>query len=43
LGFTEVELRRLLKNAGYSNITTSVVHRETEAPHFETVLAAGDK
>ncbi|MEP6961119.1 MAG: metalloregulator ArsR/SmtB family transcription factor [Acidobacteriota bacterium] len=43
LGFTKVELQRYLKDAGFSNTTLAVVHRETEAPHFETVLAAGDK
>ena len=43
LGFTKVELQRLLKDTGFSNVTLAVVHQETEAPHFETVLAAGDK
>ncbi len=43
LGFTKVELQRLLTGAGFSNIQLAVVHRETEAPHFETVLATGDK
>ncbi|MEO8096483.1 MAG: metalloregulator ArsR/SmtB family transcription factor [Acidobacteriota bacterium] len=43
LGFTKVELQRYLREAGFSNISLAVVHRETEAPHFETVLAAGDR
>jgi ubiquinone/menaquinone biosynthesis C-methylase UbiE/DNA-binding transcriptional ArsR family regulator len=43
LGFTELELQRFLKNGGFTNITTSVVHRESEAPHFETLLAVADK
>ncbi len=43
LGFTKVDLQRLLKDAGFSNVSLAVVHRETEAPHFETVLAVGDK
>lgn len=43
LGFSKVELQRLLKDAGFGNISIAVVHRETEAPHFETVLAAGDR
>ncbi|MEP7351871.1 MAG: metalloregulator ArsR/SmtB family transcription factor [Acidobacteriota bacterium] len=43
LGFTKVELQRMLSGAGFHNISTAVVHRESEAPHFETVLAAGDK
>ncbi len=43
LGFTEVEARRLLRRAGFTNLGTSVVHRETKAPHFETLLAMGAK
>ena len=43
LGFTEVEALRFLREAGFKNIETSVVHREEEAPHFETLLAMGDK
>lgn len=43
LGFTKVDLQRLLKDAGFSNVSLAVVHRETEAPHFETVLGVGDR
>jgi ubiquinone/menaquinone biosynthesis C-methylase UbiE/DNA-binding MarR family transcriptional regulator len=43
LGFTEVEVRRFLNHAGFKNIETSVVHSEESAPHFETLLAVGDK
>jgi len=43
LGFTEVEVGRFLEQAGFSNVETSVVHREQEAPHFETMLAVGTK
>jgi ubiquinone/menaquinone biosynthesis C-methylase UbiE/DNA-binding HxlR family transcriptional regulator len=43
LGFSEVELRRMLNDAGFQNISTALVHREAESPHFETILAAGDK
>lgn len=43
LGFSEVELRRMLADAGFKDITTALVHREVEAPHFETILAAGTK
>jgi ubiquinone/menaquinone biosynthesis C-methylase UbiE len=32
-----------LVQAGFKNIETSVVHREEEAPHFETLLAVGEK
>ena len=43
LGFTEVELTRFLRQTGFKNIETSVVHSEEDAPHFETLLAVGDK
>jgi len=43
LGFSEVELRRMLSDAGFQNISTALVHREAESPHFETILAAGNK
>ncbi len=41
LGFTEVELRRMLRKAGFKNVSSSIVHREAKAPHFETMLASG--
>src|SRR4051794_34595114 len=43
LGFSEVELESLLQKAGFLNVLTSVVHKEAEAPHFQTLLAVGDK
>ncbi len=43
LGFTEVDIGRFLRGAGFKNIEISVVHRESEAPHFETLLAVGDR
>jgi len=43
LGFTKVELQKLLEKGGFSNPNIATVHRETEAPYFETVLATGDK
>lgn len=43
LGFSEVELRRMLQRAGFRGVATSVVHREAEAPYFETLLATGGK
>ncbi|MEI9812990.1 MAG: hypothetical protein WDO18_10125 [Acidobacteriota bacterium] len=43
LGFTKVELQRLLTEAGFKNASIASVHREVEAPHFETILATGDK
>ncbi len=43
LGFSEVELENLLARAGFQKIHTDVVHKETEAPFFQTVLATGHK
>lgn len=43
LGFTELEIERYLKNAGFKNVETAVVYREAEAPYFETMLAVGEK
>ena len=43
LGFSEVELRRMLDRAGFHSIATAVVHREAQAPHFETLLATGTR
>jgi ubiquinone/menaquinone biosynthesis C-methylase UbiE/predicted transcriptional regulator len=43
LGFSEVELESFLYKAGFSNIQTAVVHKESEAPHFQTLLATADK
>jgi ubiquinone/menaquinone biosynthesis C-methylase UbiE len=43
LGFSEVELELLLGKSGFENVHTAVVHKETEAPFFQTVLATGNK
>jgi len=43
LGFTELEIERYLKNAGFTKIETAVVYREQEAPYFETMLATAEK
>jgi ArsR family transcriptional regulator len=43
LGFTELELERYLKGAGFRNVETAIVYREPDAPHLETVLAMGEK
>jgi ArsR family transcriptional regulator len=43
LGFTELELERYLKAAGFKGVETAVIHKETEAPYFETILAVGEK
>jgi ubiquinone/menaquinone biosynthesis C-methylase UbiE/DNA-binding transcriptional ArsR family regulator len=43
LGFSEVELELLLNKAGFGNVHTAVVHKETEAPFFQTLLATANK
>jgi ArsR family transcriptional regulator len=43
LGFTELEMENYLKSAGFKNVETALVHRETEAPYLETMLAVGEK
>jgi ubiquinone/menaquinone biosynthesis C-methylase UbiE len=42
-GFTEAEVGRFLRDAGFKHIEISIVHREEKSPHFETLLAVGDK
>jgi ArsR family transcriptional regulator len=41
LGFSEIELHRMMKKAGFSKIESSIVSREADAPFFQTVLATG--
>jgi ubiquinone/menaquinone biosynthesis C-methylase UbiE len=43
LGFSEIELHRILSKAGFSQIEISIVSRETEAPYFQTLLATATK
>ncbi|MBU3666111.1 MAG: metalloregulator ArsR/SmtB family transcription factor [Chthoniobacterales bacterium] len=43
LGFSEVELMRLIEKAGFKDVEVSVVSREARAPHFQTVLATARK
>ena len=43
LGFAESDLHRWLEEAGLKKIEISVVAREEEAPHFETILAGAEK
>ena len=42
-GFAEGDLHRWLEAAGFKKIEISVVAREEQPPHFQTVLAAGEK
>jgi ArsR family transcriptional regulator len=43
LGFAESDLHRWLEQAGFKKIEISVVAREEQPPHFETVLASAEK
>src|SRR5437762_2163774 len=43
LGFAESDLHRWLEEAGFKKIEVSIVAREEQPPHFETVLAGGQK
>jgi len=43
LGFSEVELDGFLEGAGFEGVEVCTVHREKQAPHFETLLAVGQK
>ena len=43
LGFAESDLHTWIERAGFKKIEISVVAREEQPPHFETVLASGQK
>ncbi|HOC57563.1 MAG TPA: metalloregulator ArsR/SmtB family transcription factor [Verrucomicrobiota bacterium] len=43
LGFAESDLHRWLEAAGFKRIEISIVAREEQPPHFETLLAAAQK
>ncbi|HEY3914205.1 MAG TPA: metalloregulator ArsR/SmtB family transcription factor [Verrucomicrobiae bacterium] len=43
LGFTESDLQNWLEAAGFKKIEVTVVAREEQPPHFQTVLATGEK
>ena len=43
LGFAESDLHRWLEEAGLKRIEISVVAREEQAPHFQTILASGER
>jgi ubiquinone/menaquinone biosynthesis C-methylase UbiE/DNA-binding transcriptional ArsR family regulator len=43
LGFSEAELEEMLAAAGFRKIETSVVHRESKSPHFQTLLALAER
>lgn len=43
LGFSEAEVEAMLEKAGFTEVQTSVVHKEPETPQFQTLLAVGNK
>ena len=43
LGFAESDLHHWLEAAGFKKIEISVVAREDQPPHFQTILASGEK
>src|SRR6059058_2392720 len=43
LGFAESDLHRWLEEAGFKKIEINIVAREEQPPHFETMLAGGQK
>lgn len=43
LGFSELDISRFLKNSGFREIEISVVDREPDPPHFQTVMALAQK
>ena len=43
LGFSEVQLHQFLETADFKNIEVTVVSREKQSPHFQTVFATGVK
>jgi len=43
LGFSELDISRFLKSAGFREIEISVVDREPDPPYFQTVMALAQK
>ncbi len=43
LGFSQVELLQMLRQAGFGGESVSIVDREAAAPHFQTILAIAHK
>ncbi len=43
LGFAESDLHRWLEEAGFKKVEISVVAREEQPPHFQTILAGAQK
>lgn len=43
LGFSEPQLHEFLESSGFKDIEVSVISREKQSPHFQTVFATGTK
>jgi ArsR family transcriptional regulator len=43
LGFSESELESMLEKSAFKEIQTSIVHKDPEPPHFQTLLAVATK
>jgi ArsR family transcriptional regulator len=43
LGFSESDLESMLQHSGFTNIQTSIVHKEPESPQVQTLLLVADK
>ncbi|MEI8341389.1 MAG: metalloregulator ArsR/SmtB family transcription factor [Verrucomicrobiota bacterium] len=43
LGFSEVQMHQMLRDAGFNQIEVSVVSREPQSPHLQTVFATAVK
>lgn len=43
LGFGEADLDRMLRQAGFRDTSVTVVAKEPDPPHFQTLLASGTK
>jgi ArsR family transcriptional regulator len=43
LGFSGPELEAMLEKTGFTQVQTSIVHKETENPQFQTLLAVAEK
>lgn len=43
LGFSELETSRFLEDSGFRNTEIDIVHRESAAPNFQTLMAIAEK
>ena len=42
-GFAESDLHRWLEDAGFKKVEIHIVSAEEQPPHFQTLLASGEK